>query len=533
MTDDLQAPRARVILPRFSSAAPLVGLVALVALFIVTGVRGVDFGFHWDENLWHVDRARAMVTGGIFLPHFYYYPSLGEWIGLAPSLPNALAAAIAAKGDPESIQAAMKAVVDPPQYLLTVRIAYIVISSLALAWIYGAVVALGRRPWEALVAAACLGLSWEYAYHSRWVANDCILTQFGALMLFMLALFQRLKRPLWLSLATVAVGLATGAKQQGLFLLLPLIVVSVSSRPWAGPRQHLARVAGVCAIAFAVFVATTPGVLLEPFAFIHDARKLTSIYAAARGGYTVSGMGQHWRLVLTYLCVVLFSPFHAVAIVMFGATVWGGIVWMRRDRRFGVVLLAFPLGFLAIFCAKYVVMIARNYLIVAPFLCILAARGVADVFEALERKKLPWARGALAAALAATAVVQGLWLIRAGESIRHIDNAAYVRDAFAYVTGHPATQFRVSDSVRAIAAGQHLTLPPNVTAAPNGQAVVMFGRADNGPLDRCLLNDPWLTEAVFGPREVNYDWYATWAGHDRIVIMTLEKARLSLVPLAR
>ena len=46
-------------------------------------------------------------------------------------------------------------------------------------------------------------------------------------------------------------------------------------------------------------------------------------------------------------------------------------------------------------------------------------------------------------------------------------------------------------------------------------------------------NDPFLTERVFGPLEVDFDIYPTWAGDDRVVVMSIEKARAIGVRLAQ
>jgi hypothetical protein len=507
-----------------------VPVLVLVSLFVVTGFRGVDLGDHWDEVPWHIQPACEMVTGGVFLPHAYIYPSLSKWFVLLPALPQALWTAAKAHGDPAPMQAAMQAAVCAPEYLLTARRVFIVVTALSIIWIYGAVLALRRTVWEAIVAASCLGLSWEFAYHSRWVTNDCLLTQFAALLLLALALFRRLRQERWLYLAAVAVGFGVGAKQPGVFLLVPVLLTSVLSLPIKQPFRQMLRLAGLCAVAFAVFVVTTPGVLLEPFVFLSDARSISTIYGDGHGGFTTNDGWQHLRWVLTYLSVEFFSPFHAVSIALSMCAMLGAVVWLRKDWRFATPLLAFPVLFLYFFCSRYVVVIARNYLQITPFFSLLAARGVAEIFERLNNR---WVRWAGISALGAVALAQAVFLIRAAESIRHIDPAAYVREAIAYVAAHPAEQFRVSNKVRVLARTQHLPMPANVTEAPGGQAVVMFGRADMGPPGLYKENDPWLTDAVFGPREVNFNWYAVWGGNDRVVVMPIEKARAGAVPLAK
>jgi hypothetical protein len=504
-------------------------VLVLVLLFIVTGFRGVDFGFHWDEDPMHMQPVRSMVQTGVLLPHEYTYPALSKWLVLLPAWPATLWAVLKTHGDPAQAQAVLVSIVTAPDYVLSARRVFIVVSSLAIVWVYGAALALRRKQWEAFIAACGMGLSWEFAYHARWIANDCILTQFSALTLFALALFRRRQDERWLYLAAVAVGFGTGAKQPGIFLFVPVILISMLSLPLNAPMRQIRRGALLFAIVVGTFAITTPGLLLEPFQFFGDGQKIASIYGAGHGQFTAASAWQHWGWVWTYLSVEFFSPYHAVSVTMTACAVLGIVVWVRRDWRFVVPLLIFPIAFLLIFCNKYVVMICRNYLQFTPIMCVLAARGLAEIFE---RLKLRWLRWGLAACLATIGAAQAWFLIRAGESIRHVDYDAYIRQALQYVAAHPKQQFRVSERVRARAASQHLALPANVTRAPGGQAVVMFGRADMGSPGLYKENDPWLTDAVFGPLDVNFNWYAVWGGNDRIVVMPIEKARAGVVPLA-
>jgi hypothetical protein len=71
-----------------------------------------------------------------------------------------------------------------------------------------------------------------------------------------------------------------------------------------------------------------------------------------------------------------------------------------------------------------------------------------------------------------------------------------------------------------------LTTPANAQAeAAGAQQIVFFPRADAPDTFVWRTNDPWFTKAVFGSREVNFNWYATWMARDRIVIMTMDKAK--------
>jgi len=506
-------------------------LLALLALFNVSGLRGVDYGFHWDEVDWQIEPVHRMVKSGILLPGSYIYPSFCKWLILLPAALHGVQAAIDSAGSPIATQAAMVAEMDAAQtYLLVTRGLYIVVSSLALVWVYGAALAVRHSWWEALVAAAGLGLSWEYCYHARWVATDCVLVQFAALTLFMLALFRRTQRPLWLYGAAVAAGLGTGAKYTGVFLLIPVLLAGALALPPRKLAGQARRAAPVCLLALAIYLATTPATVLDPFKFVTEARSISTYYMHTHGGFTARSALHHMQIVLSYFSLGYFSPFPWLAVALFCVMICGGVLWLARDLRFGATVVGFPFVFLMFFCIRYRVVMVRNYLFLVPFLSLLLARGIADLVHWLPRL---WLRVGVACALVAVLLVQGVWVAEAGESIRHFDPNAYVAQALEYVARRPNEGFRVSSQVRSIAADQHLRLPANVVSSGAIEHVIFFPRAEGpGPWD-WITNDPFLTEAVFGPREVNFNWYSSWAGHDRVVVMSLEKAKKAGIKLAK
>jgi hypothetical protein len=109
----------------------------------------------------------------------------------------------------------------------------------------------------------------------------------------------------------------------------------------------------------------------------------------------------------------------------------------------------------------------------------------------------------------------------------------FVREALSHVTARPDTRFRLSDRVLALAGEHRLRIPRNAVRRGTAEQVVFFAAAEGPGPWRWKTNDPWLTEEVFGPREVNFNWYSSWAGHDRVVVMTWRKARATDVPLTR
>jgi hypothetical protein len=500
--------------------------LVLVALFVVTGLRGIDFGHHWDEG-YQLDASRAMVANGVFLTRPYTYPGVGMHLLLVPALKDGLQA-LAHSRDIRPMLAAMVSAIDAPGYLLKARTAFVVVSALGILWVYLAAWVLTRRWWHAALAAAIYGLSWELAYHARWLANDCLLAQFSALCLLMLALHHRSGRSRWLWAAAIAAGLATGAKYQGVLLVGTVMLSGLLARP-ATLRQRASSVVLVGAISFASYLVTTPGTVLDPLSFVDGLRVLIAHYVDSHVGYTVRAGFPHLWLLLRYLALNLFSPYMPIAVVFSAAAIAGAGLYVREDRRLAALLLSFPVLLAWFFCWRYQIFVVRNYLLLAPFLALLSARGLA---EALLRLRWPATRFALAIMVGCALAANAVWLISAGESIRHRDDGDAAVEAVAYVRNHPRTLFRVSALVASRAAQRGSALPANANQA-NADEVVFCAGTEGAAPHRWTGNDPWLTRAVFGPREVNFNYYSNWAGADRVVVMTRDKARDAGVPLAQ
>jgi hypothetical protein len=505
-------------------------MVAVFVVFVVSGIRGVDFGVHWDEGEAQIKPVRDMISTGILMPRASGYPSFSKFITLQPTLPTGVKTWIKSKGNPRVVQAAMLAKFDEPGFNLTVRRLYVVLSALTIVWVWAAVLAMRRPWWEAAAAAAIVGLCWEFAYHARWVATDCPLVQFSALTLLMLALYFRKRQPAWLYAAAIAAGLATGTKYQGIVLLVPLWLAGALTLPLRPVRPQLFRAAALPAVAFAAFLITTPNLVFEPFGTIEEFQRIAKYYETGHWGYSVSSAWQHFGLVLVYLSVSFLSPYTAVAIALGACTLVGAVFLVRSDRRLGAVLVCLPIVLLLMFCGRYRAMIVRNYLLITPFLGVFAARGLSEIGARLPRW---WLRYGLAALASVAFVAGAVWLIAAGESIRRPDGNDQVRKALAYVSKHPGKRFKLSPQVTAIAQAQKLPIPPNAKAETGADQMVFFLRAEGGDPFVRRSNHPWLFKAVFGPRDVNLNWYSTWDASDRVVVMTVEKAKWARIALAK
>jgi hypothetical protein len=207
---------------RYTALAAI--LAGAGALRLVGIEYGLPFGnlLNPDERS-IVPRAWKLVHGGGGDPHWFDYPTLLMYVN-----------------------APFQAWHDEPSYL-TARIVGVVLAlgAIAAAWW------LGRRAFGAaiagVVAAAMVAVCTIHVAYSRAAVTDVPLT-LGVAVALALMIKGRLE------LAGIAVGLATGFKYPGIFLLVPLVVAG-----W----QRWNRLAVAGALAVMAFLASSPFVLVH------------------------------------------------------------------------------------------------------------------------------------------------------------------------------------------------------------------------------------------------------------------------------
>jgi 4-amino-4-deoxy-L-arabinose transferase-like glycosyltransferase len=494
-----------------------------LVLLIGTGLRGLDFGLHWDERPWQIGPVKQMVRSGTLLPGYYTYPSFDYWLNLLVLAPDAAASPAAEENLREHLLRAL----DSPAYLLRLRAVYLLITSLSLVWVYLLVLQL-RGSWlEALFAASLLACSWEVAYHLRWVATDGMLMQFAALTGLLAVHALKSRRDSWLMAAAAAAGLGCGTKYPGGLLVLPVVLAGLFGAPGCTRRVKVVRFMKVATVFALVYLAVTPGTILQPVKFAHGVLYELTHYATGHGGHTVGRGLEHMQRLLMYFATVLFSPYLAIALLMFALAIIGTAGVIARDWRQGAVFVVFPLAYMLYFSTQGT-MVVRNLLAMAPFWAIAAARGAGMLGQFLERNRfestaqLPrpaFARAVWVGLLCVTVGLNTSWLIASAESIvsRHTDR--FVREASQYVRTHPDTKFLLSPRIKRdlIVVGPS---PQNITDDPGeAHAFVLYAREGMLRWHDWPANRRGLTQACFGPREVNFDMYPNWWGDDRIVVI--------------
>jgi len=515
-------PRSLLGVRLLQCAPVLLPLIVLVG----TGLRGLDFGLHWDERPWQIGPVKHMVQAHTFLPGYYNYPSFDYWLNLLVLAPDAAGSRIA--GD--NLREHLLYTLDSHAYLLRLRAAYLLITSLTLVWVYLLVLQRCGLWVQALFAASLLGCSWEVAYHLRWVATDGMLMQFAALTVLLASYAVKTGRESWLIAAAAVAGLACGTKYPGGLLVLPVALAAFFGAATGSARDKAVRLVKAGAVFALVCLATTPAAILQPAKFFSALLYETRHYATGHGGHTVGRGFEHAGRMLEYFSAVLFSPYLAIALPTFVLAVIGVSVAIARNWREGAVLLTFPVSYVLYFSTQQA-MVVRNLLAVVPFLAVAASQGAGVVGEFIGRRggavrllDASWLRIAWAGLLGAALCVDASWLISSASSIVVRHNDQFVRDAGQYLRTHSATKYFLSPRVRREMAMVEPTLN-NLTADPaQAEVLVLYAREGMRRWHDWPANRRALTQACFGPREVNFNMYPNWWGDDRIIAISRRRA---------
>ncbi len=500
----------------------LLPLLLPLGIFLFAGQRGIDFGQHWDEVLRERDALHAVQTE-VLLPAEYKYPSMCFWLSMLALAPEAISGAeLNLKARRTYLQELAREVTSRDQRLRR-RSLFLALSSLSLLWVYLLVLRWRGRPAEACLAACLLAFSWEFGYHARWVAPDVIMAQFGSLCLLALFALCDAKRPQApLVLAAVAAGLATGTKYTAGLLLLAVLAMAWRAAKPAGTRGALVSCAKLLSIFALVFVVTTPGALLQPLVFLRDLRYEARHYSIGHYGFTVEAGWQHLSQILRYLTSSGPSASVWIAWPLSLVGLLGVFVTWRTARTEALLLTVVPALFIAYMSCQQVLFV-RNLLFVMPCAAILSARGIASLWDRANSGKL---RGALVALTGAALAANALWILGAAESVAQgHDSPRFAQELQTAIEAAAPETFYLSPMAQEALAKIPGAAPENTTtrAVPPSDFVVLI------PEELRLVgswpsNLPGRVERIFGPREVNFDYYSTWL-EPHLVVLSWETAR--------
>lgn len=520
-------------------------LIPLVIL-VWTGIHGINFGNHPDEGN-KIGEVRRMLDKGIFIPTFYKKPSVIYYtvlLSIVPDIPAIVADASIAEevdraGDqPVQVLPVAATYATNDNLLLRVRSLSLIITSLSVVWTY-LLVLNWRDNWlEALLAASFLGLSWETAYHLRWIAADGYILMFVVLSYLYIWLYHnnsQKRQYLWW--AAIAAGFAVSSKYNvGLILIPLLIVVYWHKSNWADLFKTWRNMIGVFVLAYLLI---TPGTILAPEHFIRGVVYEVTHYAEGHRNYSVIAGLPHLLKNIEYLSTVFFSPYVFVALPFFLVGGFGIYAIYKEDRRWLILLLSFPLIYL-LYMSTQNVMFVRNLMPLFPILAILSARGVMFIVERINSQPVRYAIGAVV--LVALAL-NTYWLVdaaqRINERIVHPLKDPFFDDFIVYVEDNPDQVFSVTHDVWfSWVADRQLEAPENIRRIDWTSDDVDFMVISQNELRQELpVGERGMFFRSYHQNSYNIAYYPSlsgesWAGERRVILIPIDVAhRLNLTDI--
>ena len=548
----------------FFNRVPYFLTVFLIGFSLFVGIRGVDFGNHWDE--WKlVSSVETHIKKKTFLPGWYNYPSMSYWLTLASAYtcqPDVLLA-------PEQLPEA-----ELKPFYLRGRTFFLIFSVMAIGLVFLTLLELGVGSWAALGGAALLAGSWEYGYHARWMAPDAIMATLATACLLFLMRFYRTSSERWAWLAAIFGGLALGSKYPAGLLIIILLVAIVLNwyakiKRWSGilasaeaksadfifpqkPVFPLKTVLLASFLFFAAFLLSTPGALLDFTKFKADLLFEIAHYKTGQDGHNVSGAAEHLGNLFRYFGFHVFSPNKLLSLFLALVSLSGVLFSLKRDRRLALVLGLFPLLYMIYFSSQKV-MFARNYLVLIPFSAIyfgLALSSIATFTESILIQRRPRKENQAleippkkisATQLSAAALPLLIVLVLAGfnltfaykasDTIRRKDDLPFfAKKVDLFVRSHPGQKYLFSTATTRFWNGFNLgEFPKNVYFTRDqvpGQdfEVIFFSRESELYPRKLEANHYDYVTHGFGAMEINLNYYPRWS-HTKILVMKWKYAK--------
>lgn len=524
------------------------GLAIFIPLIIFLGIglKGLDFGYHWDEG-YHMRIVKRTFDEGRLLPGSYVYPSISYWLTLLGSLPLTLESGewvlknfpyprYMPNFQPEIYRDPVKPFLNTPEYFgskshyLHMRAVFLLCSALMIIWVYAASWLLTKNQIGALFSSSIVATSWEFGYHARFIAPDAVCAQFVALTIFFLCK-SILKSNRYVDYAAIAAGLAVGTKYPVGILILPVlsvlyfyfdrrtdIVDSITTTAFHARR--------VLYIFFGIFFITTPGALFEPFRFWSQFYDVSQYYVReGHHPYNVDVPWEHARLLIDYLATAISSPSLWGSLFVSILSLAGMVSLWNYSKPLLIVLMLFPiLYFFGLSWA--IVMNVRNSLTFLPYIALFGGQGVFWVSRLL---RPAFSRIIFWGFVFCIPVYGAFFGYSAAETINQ-DERYFLTVTNEYILRHSSEKFVVVPTLfdeYAFLGKKPNNMHPFSMLTPD--AHILFRRADIENSWKLPNLRPGYYERWFGEMSANRIYYANW--HDAIFFMSGQKfLELQLLP---
>jgi hypothetical protein len=353
--------------------------VLLLVLFMAVAVPGADWGvpalWNPDEMIWRVDQAlHGQMVFDETEPD-YNYPSLPKYVMFG------IGKIVYGLGYSRA------------EFFIWARVFSAFLGALAAVLVYRLARMAGGSMWVSGLAGLFYIASGIAAANGRFAHNDLYLQLFSILCVYCAIKYQYTKSRLWIYASFLAVGLAASSKFTGGGLLpLPLFVlVAMNWREfkadWFRSLETLLISAGLC---FGGYAIGTPKALLwMAFYFKRAIPALQRYPLYGQNSGSPIGLYGQWPVFqdavgtfFYYLFILCFIWF-IVQLVL----AWAGKIKIEEGRGSAIIILVVAL---IVFDLPFMVSInyiPRYFIPFVPFLSILAAFFVSELFELAHNRK--------------------------------------------------------------------------------------------------------------------------------------------------
>lgn len=355
-------------------SAPFAFILLLSVLFRVWGFNyDLPYIYHPDEPSYIAISQRIFQSGDLN-PHFFNYPSLFFYINALAYVPYYFVGRLMGVfHTPNDILPPISLAmgVSQAQMPTTVLLARVVTICFGVGTV-GLVYLVGRRMTGrtavGALAALMVAISSTAVWHSRLVTPDTFVMFFALTSLLASVLVYQQGKTWQYVVAGICVGLTASSKYNGGLIVLPLVLahfLRYGKAAFKQPRLYLGLL--FCGVGFLV---TTPFALFDSTKFLNDLNFEAQHYSSGHSG--MEGNTLKWYL--NYM----WSTGGGLYLLAVLGILYGFFVHPKATS----LLLVFPLVYF-VFINSFVVRNDKTFLPLIPFLFLLAAWFLVDLFDRL------------------------------------------------------------------------------------------------------------------------------------------------------
>lgn len=472
--------------------------VVLYSILILNGVLGVDFGIHFDEG-YFISQAADAINTGVLLPAKYAYPSFCYFVTLSAAeiykvIFNIENASVLNKDH---------------DFKIYLRIIFLMISSLTVFWVYWLTLKVSKNYLTALIAGLIILSSFEFGYHSRWAVTDTVAVQFA--ILSSLILFLGLDRNKTIILSSLIAGVAMGTKYTAGIISINILffILIESGLRKADLMKTFKELLLFIIIFFTGLIITTPGVILDNEKFMQDIFVQKNMYSSeGHIGHTVQAGLNHFFKIYEYIIFELFSKNSIVSLSIFLFSIVG-FIWVLVKKKWLLSGLLVTMFIYIYYLSIFKVMIVRNILYVLPFFAVFVSLGFYCLLTVIQNRKIKYLFTTL---ILITLSYSCLNIFSASLTIRNKSKINSPKELYNYLKQNSDKHFVFSKKVLPLVG------PDFKNTRPSQDSYLVFYLKEI-PFYNYTANIRNQFINVIGMEDININYYPTWSGDDRILIM--------------